>query len=178
LQYQLYIIAFVILLQNCRPKADQTNTDFKDKPKIPQFILEEHTNFLSFIDSLTLQKDSTGIIALKLKEIMMHHFREEEDYVLPALGVLSLLARDSVPSKPKEIILLTDKLKTQQHHIRAEHQLIGAFLKELLSVTNKEDRPAIEMFRKTVQRHAEDEETIYFPAAIVVGEHLKLRTKK
>jgi hypothetical protein len=173
----LYILVFILAFQNCRPPEDKMTGDFSGKPKVPQVILTEHRSLLSFVDSLTLMKDSTGLVALKLKEVMMHHFEEEEDFVLPPLGALTLLARDSIPAKFEEIIQLSEKLKRQHNHMLAEHQLITAFLGELVRVSKNENHKGIETFQKKLLAHAETEETIHFPAAILAGEYLKLKTK-
>lgn len=177
LKYLFNIIICLTLFQSCRPVADQESTDFPGKPKVPEVLLAEHRLLLSAIDSLALLKDSTGVVALKLKEIMEHHFKEEEDYVFPALGTLALLAGDHIPAESDRIIQLTEKLEKQHNHMIAEHQLVKAFLEDLLRVSNSEKHQGLETFKKAVLTHAAGEELIYFPAAILVGKYLKAKTK-
>ena len=75
---------------------------------------------------MTLYKDSSGRVAKKIEDMMEHHFKEEEDFILPLLGLLPLLANDQIPQQNKEIILLSEKVKSQLNHMSAEHQLIKA----------------------------------------------------
>lgn len=109
---------------------------------------------------------------------MLHHFQEEENYILPPLGLLPSLAKGQFPEHSKEIIMLSEKAKSQMDHMSAEHQLITAYIEELKQASTKENRPAIAEFEKEVSKHALSEEEVYFPAAIMVGEYLKLKEVK
>lgn len=71
---------------------------------------------------------TSGWVAIKLNELLQHHFKEEENYVLPPLGLLPLLANEKLPENSNEVISLTEKLKSQLSHISAEHQMIKAFI--------------------------------------------------
>ena len=58
----------------------------------------------------------------------------------------------------------------------AEHQLIIAYIGELKQASTAENQAAIMEFEKAVSKHALSEEEVYFPAAIMVGEYLKLKS--
>lgn len=163
------------LLVQCKPKEDNTITQFSGKPEVPATIMKEHTHLLDEINNLALLEDSTGRVALKLKELMTHHFREEEDYVLPPLGLLQMLAKGEVPLQADEIISLTEKLKSQSDHMLAEHQLIKAFLDEMMQIAAVEDHPEVSSLAEQIEKHALTEQEVYFPAAILVGEYLKIK---
>ena len=107
---------------------------------------------------------------------MLHHFKEEEDVVLPLLGLLPSLANDQMPEQIKNIILLSEKVKPLMNHLSAEHQLIKAYLEELKQASDSEHRPEILEFENEVSKHAISEEEVYFPASILIGEYLKLKS--
>jgi hypothetical protein len=172
-----FIIICITLFQSCRPDVDNVNSDFPGKPKVPDYILQEHRTLLSTVDSLALLKDSTGLAAIKLQEVMHHHFKEEEDYVLPVLGLLTPLAEGKLPAEREAIIQLTEKLRKEHNHMIAEHQLITALLQELVQTSKREGRERLETYKRAVLGHATAEEVVYFPAAILVGDYLKLKTK-
>ena len=163
------------LLIQCRPQADSTITEFPGKPEIPLSVKNDHAYLLDQIAKLTLLKDSTGGIAIKLHELMEHHFREEEDFVLPPLGHLQTIAEGKLPSGAKEIINLTEKLKAQSDHMLAEHQLIKAFMDELVQAAAVDNHPEVILLAEQVSKHASIEEEVFFPAAIVIGDYLKLK---
>ena len=135
------------LLVQCKPKEDNTITQFSGKPEVPATIMKEHTHLLDEINNLALLEDSTGRVALKLKELMTHHFREEEDYVLPPLGLLQMLAKGEVP-------------------LQAD---------EMMQIAAVEDHPEVSSLAEQIEKHALTEQEVYFPAAILVGEYLKIK---
>jgi len=177
MKYFLYIITTVLLI-SCRNKEADYITVFPGKPEVPSSIKNEHEYLLQQMHKLTLSRDSTGRIALKLDSLLQHHFQEEEDFVLPPLGHLSSLASGEIPERSIEVIQLTEKLKSQLNHMSAEHQLIKAWLGELKQAAVLDNHPQVIEFEKAVHNHATTEEEVYFPASILVGEYLKLRRNR
>lgn len=173
-------IFFVLLtlFSQCRPKKqEQPGTiEFTGKPVTPSSILEEHTDLLKEIRRFALLDDSTGRAALRLEELMIYHFREEEDYILPPLGLLPELSKGNITVQKDSIILLTEKFKSRSDLMLAEHQMILASLQEMKQAANRENHPAVDELEKALTRHAIIEEQILFPAAILVGEFLKLKS--
>lgn len=176
MKYFCCILLLVLFTSQCRPKEENTITQFSGKPEVPSSIRAEHQYLLDKIYKISLFQDSTGRVAIKLNELMQHHFNEEEDYVLPPLGLLPLLSTGKLPEQSKEVIVLTEKLKSQLSHMSAEHQLIKAFMAELILVASKENHPEIIEFEKEIHKHANTEEEILFPTAILIGEYLKLKS--
>lgn len=171
-----YLLLLVLFISQCRPKEENTVTRFLEKPTVPSSIKKEHEYLLAQIHKITLFQDSTGHVALKLNNLMLHHFKEEEDFALPPLGLLPLLASGKLPEQSKEVILLTEKLKSQLSHISVEHQLIKAFVDELLLAATNDNHPEIIEFEKELSKHANTEEEVFFPTAILIGEYLKLKS--
>lgn len=171
----LYLL---VLITGCNSKPDIVVTEFSGKPEVPSSIKATHESLLEQIHKLTLYNDSSSIIALKIEELMIHHFKEEEDYVLPQLGVLRALANGQIPEKSEEIILLSETVKSHMNHLSAEHQLITAFIKELREASAKENLPEINAFEKEIFKHSTSEEEVFFPTSILIGEYLKLKTEK
>jgi hypothetical protein len=127
----LPILSLSILLFQCRPEEKQYRVEFTGKPEIPQSIKGEHKYLLEAIRSITLFSDSTGPAAMKLYELLQHHFQEEEDYVLPPLGLLPMLAAGKLPEQTDSILMMTEKLREQLPHMIAEHQMVGVYIEEL-----------------------------------------------
>jgi hypothetical protein len=170
-----YLVLLALIFFQCRHKEENTNTQFPGKPEAPSSIKKEHENLLARINKLASLKDSAGRAAGKLQNLMQHHFTEEEDYVLPQLGLLPLLASGKLPDQSNEVIQLSEKLQSNLSHLSVEHQFIKACLDELKQVAAKEDMPEIIEFEKEIQKHAHTEEEVLFPAAVLVGEYLKLK---
>lgn len=171
-----YILLFSLLLTQCKPKEDNTFSQFAGKPEIPASIKKEHEYLLDEIGRIALLEDSTGKAAVKLKKLMQHHFKEEEDYVLAPLGLLPSLIEGKIPAQSKAVIGLTDKLKAELNHMSAEHQLIKAYMDELIQAAGKENHPEVNSLEKEINKHAATEEEVFFPASILIGEFLKLKS--
>ena len=98
----LYLLVFFI--SQCREKVDNNYTMlFPGKPDMPSAIKDEHDSLLARLHVITLFHDSTGIMAIKLLDLMDHHFSEEENIVFPPLGLLPSLASGEIPEKRDEI---------------------------------------------------------------------------
>lgn len=171
----LYIPLLFFMIQ-CKPKGDQLFTHFPNKPEVPSSIKETHLSLLEQVHKITLYNDSSTPIALKLEELMVHHFREEENFILPSLGLLPSLANGQLPEESEAIILLCQKVKAQMDHMSVEHQMIKVHIDELKQASKKENLVEIINFEKEVIKHAISEEEVFFPTAILVGEYLKLKT--
>jgi hypothetical protein len=175
MKYFFYSLLLVLFIGQCRHKEENPVIQFPGKPEVPLSIKKEHKNLLDQIHRITLFQDSAGLVAIKLSDLMQHHFKEEEDFALPPLGLLSLLASGKIPEQSNEIILLADKLPSQLTHLSVEHQLIKAYMDELRQADTNGSHPEIIEFEKELQKHANIEEEVFFPAAILIGEYLKLK---
>ena len=171
----LFYLFLLVFFSQCKPKVDNTTAQFIGKPEVPSSIKNTHVNLLERVQNLTLNTDSSHEIAIKLEVLMQHHFKEEEDFILPLLGLLPLLANGNIPEQSKELISLSEKVKLNLEHMNVEHQLIVAYIQELKQASSKEKLPEIIVFENEVIKHAKSEEEVYFPAAVLVGEYLKLR---
>ena len=174
----LFYLFLLLFTSQCKPKVDNSFTQFQGKPEVPSSIKETHLQLLEQIHKMTSYADSSGRVALKLEDMMLHHFKEEEDFILPPLGLLPLLANNQTPEQSKEVIILCENIKAQINHMSAEHQLIEAYIAELKQAADQEHLGEIIEFEKEVIKHARSEEEVFFPAAILVGEYLKLKSEK
>jgi hypothetical protein len=178
MKYFFYSLLLVLFIGQCRHKEENPVTLFHGKPEVPSSIKKDHENLLDQIHRITLFQDSAGLVAIKLNDLMQHHFKEEEDFVLPPLGLLPLLTSGKLPEQSKEVIQLCEKLKSQLLHLSVEHQLIKAYMDELMQAAANENHPEIIELEQELQKHANTEEEVFFPAAILIGEYLKLKVTR
>jgi hypothetical protein len=176
MRFFLSIFLPVLLLIQCQPKEDVYFTDYQEKPEVPSSIMEVHKTLLDQAYQYTLLPDSAGLAAIKLYELMQYHFKEEEDYVLPPLGLLPMLANGEIPEESEELIQLTEKLKSQLAVILAEHQMVVAYLEDIKQVASDDYLSEINKFEKELQKHAQIEEEVFFPASILIDEYVELKS--
>ncbi|SDM35200.1 Hemerythrin HHE cation binding domain-containing protein [Daejeonella rubra] len=171
-----HLLPVILFFSQCRNKDENFVSTFPGKPEVPSSIKKEHDNLLEKLYKFTSINDSTGLAAKKLYNLLQHHFNEEEDYVLPPLGLLPQLTNGKIPEQTKNVIALTEKLKSQLSHMSAEHQLIEAYLDEIKQADSNLKYPEIIELEKEIHKHAKIEEEVLFPASILVGDYLKLKT--
>jgi hemerythrin superfamily protein len=102
---------------------------------------------------------------------------KEEEFALPPLGLLPALSRDEVDETAKSVLSMTDRLKSEMSEMLEEHKMVVAALKNLIAAAEAEKKPEHARFAEKLMLHAQTEEEVLYPAAILVGEYLKLRFK-
>ena len=70
---------------------------------------------------------------------------------------------------------MADKLKADVPHMLQEHKDIVVALRKLIAAAKQENKLEHARFAEKLILHAQNEEEVLYPAAILVGEYLKLR---
>jgi hemerythrin-like domain-containing protein len=91
------------------------------------------------------------------------------------LGLLVDLSKGKISDEMKPAIVLSDKLKQGLQQMLSEHQQIVASLEKLKKAANEENYPDVLQFTETLKLHAQTEEQVLYPTAILIGEYLKLK---
>ena len=145
---------------------------------IPGSLKSEHEELHAELVRATKAGGKTGESARAVAKILHPHFEKEEEYALPPLGLLRVLAGGKVTQEMKEAIIMTDRLKAELHQMLEEHKEIVAALRNLTDAAEKENKPEYARFAEKLALHAQNEEEVLYPAAILVGEYLKLKLIK
>ncbi len=116
-----------------------------------------------------------GAAATRVAEALHAHFEGEERYAMPPLALLPALAAGQVTPEMAGIVTLTETLKSELPQMLAEHQAILAALDELSAAAGRAGNAEALAFADQLRLHAQNEEEILYPAAILVGEYLKLK---
>jgi len=99
--------------------------------KIPKALRIEHEGLHSELVEATNASGKTGAAAKAVAEVLHAHFVEEEEYALPPLGLLSLLAEGKATPDMENVLTMTDRLKAEHHQMLGERKAIGTALKNL-----------------------------------------------
>jgi len=145
------------------------------KFKIPSSLQEEHKELHHTLEKFTQLPGKTGIAAKEVAKLLHPHFIKEEEYALPPLGLLVDLSKGKISDEMKPAIVLSDKLKQGLQQMLSEHQQIVASLEKLKKAANEENYPDVLQFTETLKLHAQTEEQVLYPTAILIGEYLKLK---
>jgi hypothetical protein len=141
--------------------------------KIPASLKVEHDELHAELVSLTKAPGRVGDAARNVATLLHPHFVKEEEYALPPLGLLATVAQGTVMPAMRAVFAMTDRLKRELPEMLAEHRVVVAALEKLAEAGKAEKRTDAERFAEKLRLHAETEEQVLYPAAILVGEYVK-----
>ncbi len=142
---------------------------------IPAALKAEHEKLHTDLSAATRLPGQTGQAAKRVAAVLHEHFLSEEEFALPPLGLLGPISEGRATPDMQEVIALTDRLKAEMPRMLTEHNAIVEALKELRRAATAERQPEVSRFVDELTAHAQNEEQVLYPAAIVVGEYLKLK---
>jgi hemerythrin HHE cation binding domain-containing protein len=145
--------------------------------KIPESLKAEHLELHEELARAIKAGGRTAEAARAVEDVLHPHFLKEEEYALPPLGLLSSLAEGNVTPEMRAVIAMTDKLKADLPHMLQEHRAIVAALERLSATAKQEGKTEHALFAEKLMMHARNEEEVLYPAAILVGEYLKMKLK-
>jgi hypothetical protein len=148
------------------------------KFQIPQPMVEEHEELHTNLKKAILAGGKVGEAAKVVADILHPHFEREEKFALPPLGLLAALAKGEIKPEMAEVFKMTDVLKAELPSMLEEHQAIIAALENLKAAAKEEKKPEVLHFAEKLVLHAQTEEQVSYPTALLIGEYLKLKLAK
>lgn len=146
--------------------------------RIPEAIEAEHSELLAELARATHAGGEVGEAAKAVAALLRPHFAKEEEFALPPLGILKPLAEGRVTPDMSGIIAISAKLKAQLPDMLNDHRKIVAALTNLEAAARRENKPEYTEFAHKLALHAQTEEEITYPAAILAGEYVKLKLQR
>jgi len=145
---------------------------------IPTPLRDEHDELHAQLKDATREPGAVGEAAREVARLMHPHFVREEEFALPPLGLLADVVRGARRAEMREAIAMTRRLKAELPAMFDEHRQIVAALTRLRAAAHDAGMPQYEQFAQALVRHAETEELVLYPAAVLLGEHLARELKE
>lgn len=143
----------------------------------PASIQAEHHEIHEALVALTKVAGPVGTAAKELAATLHPHFVREEEIALPPLGLLAPLAAGKSPDGMKEALAMSDTLRKEMPRMLEEHKAIRAATEKLATTAKAERHTAGQTFAATLALHAQTEEEVLYPAAILVGDLIRARSR-
>lgn len=143
-------------------------------PAIPASLKAEHQELHAELAAAVKLGGKTGSAAEAVERALAPHFAKEEEYALPPLGLLKPLAEGRVTPEMHSMAQVAARLKADLPRMLEEHQAIVKTLDALAAAARAEQHDEALRFTEKLKLHAQNEEEILYPAAILVGEYLTL----
>lgn len=146
--------------------------------EIPKPLQAEHEHLHSTLVKASKERGAVGEAAREVAGLLHPHFVREEQFALPPLALLSELARGGVTPEMTQVLPMTRRLKAELPAMLAEHRQIVGALDKLRAAAQAANLPEYERFADALALHAQTEEQVLYPAAVLVGEHVALSSNK
>jgi hypothetical protein len=153
------------------PEAPAPSNTFQ----IPTSLTVEHEALHEELSAATKLGGNTGAAAQQVATLLHAHFVSEEEFALPPLALLRPLASGRVSPDMRTVITLTDRLQAELPRMLDEHKAIVAALDEMRRAAEAEGHLDAARFADRLTLHAQHEEEVLYPAALLVGELVMLK---
>lgn len=141
--------------------------------QIPSALEAEHRQLHARLAAAADAGGRTGAAARALEKLLGPHFRKEEQYALPLLGLLPSLAGGKRPDDAQSAIAMSGRLKQELPGMLREHAAIATAVERLRAAAASERRNDVVQFADMLASHAQQEEQIHYPSAVLVGQYLR-----
>lgn len=143
--------------------------------QIPRTLTTEHEALHQRLVQATHLEGATGEAAREVARRLHPHFMKEEAYALPPLGLLAALTEpghDADVADMAEVLPMTRQLEAELGQMLAEHREIVTALAVLRAAAETEQQAEVVAFADALEAHAQIEEQVMYPAAILVGRYV------
>lgn len=142
---------------------------------IPASVRAEHQEIHSALVAATKDKGKVGAAARDLVKILDPHFKREEQIALPPLGLLAPLSRGEFNVQMRDVLPMTDSLRAELPRMLDEHKAIHAATERMGQAARAQGNAKVARLAEQLALHAQSEEEVYYPAAVVVGDLVRAR---
>ena len=142
---------------------------------IPQPLKNEHEALHERLRQATEAGGEVGEAAKTVARLMHPHFLKEDQMALPPLGLLVNLARGEMNAEMAAVLELTDRLEAELPQMLEEHRSIVDALTGLREAAGRAGRDDVVAFAEALVEHAQTEEEVMYPAALLVGQVVRQR---
>jgi hypothetical protein len=145
--------------------------------KAPLSLRREHEELHADLARAGQVPGRIGEAARAVARIMHPHFLREDEYAMPPLNLLARLAKGKVTPDMAEVLPLVARLKEELPLMIEEHRAIMGAVRELAMAAETENDETYIRFAAELIVHAQLEEEVLYPAAILVGEYVQSHLK-
>ena len=161
-----------------RGRAAAAREDKRGQPwgfEIPEPLRIDQNELCVALERAILSGGKTGKAARELQKVLQPHLLKEEEDLLQILGLLLPLAQGGISDAMPGIPPRTEHLKARMFEIMREHVVIIEAARKLLQAARSEKKLSLVAFTERLTLRAWTDEVVFYPAAILIGEYLKLK---
>ncbi len=136
----------------------------------PTSIERAHQELLQLLIVVQRLPGKTGTCAEEVAKCLQPHSDREDECTLPLLGLLQDLAAGTLTlAEARQGSKVYARLREEYPLMSAEHKELFKLIGQLKTAGMEEGHLTAVRFAKTMERHAQDEEELLYPAALLAG---------
>jgi hypothetical protein len=139
----------------------------------PHSLAAEHRELHEVLARASKESGELGRAAVELEKALAPHFKREEEIATPPLGLLPKLARAEATADMRAVLPMTDALERELPQMLKEHEAIRQAVTKFRAAAVQAQRDEYVGFSDGLAAHAQQEEEILYPAAVLVGRYVK-----
>ena len=141
----------------------------------PASLRIEHAQLHAELTRATRETGALGEAAYEVARVLHAHFTKEEEYAMPPLALLAKLAWGGATLDMAPMLAICRKLKAELPQMLLEHKDIVSALERFRSRAVEAGKEDYVRFADSLILHAQTEEEVFYPAAVLVGEFLEMK---
>lgn len=142
---------------------------------VPEVLKREHVALFLELEAAASGTGPVAEAAGHLVRLLRGHLKREEQVAFPLLGLLPHLVDGVVGEEMRVAVPVTDRLRQELRRLREEHVAIVAAVEVLVEAARKEGVAEYSSLAHHLLEHARIEEAVLYPAALIVGEYVKMK---
>jgi len=146
--------------------------------RVPEPIRIEHEHLHEELARAVNAGGRTGEAAHRLEEALSGHFEEENELVMPLLGLLEPLAQGRVTEAMRPAVEQSRQVQEKLPRFLEEHRAIRDAVDRLVEAAEAEGKSDVAEFGRRLALHARHEEAVLYPAAILVGRQVEVALQR
>ncbi|HEX9580772.1 MAG TPA: hypothetical protein VF970_06670 [Gemmatimonadales bacterium] len=143
----------------------------------PPSVRHEHDHLHARLARAERTPGRLGEAARTVARILHPHFLREDEYATPPLALLHDLAHGHYAAAMSSVLPLVQRLRQELPLMLEEHQAILGALDELAGVARDVRDDDLVRLAEELKLHAQLEEEVLYPAALLVGDYVQLRMR-
>lgn len=174
----LFIAGLLLPPDGASQIKPQRKPSLTSQIRIPESTRAEHAEIHDELTRAARAAGPVGAAARALASVLHPHFEREEQIALPPLGLLAPLARGEFSPDMREVLPLTDSLRTELPRMLEEHKAIHRRTVKLGEVARAAGNTPVAQLAEALALHARSEEELSYPAAVLVGDIVRSRSSQ
>jgi hypothetical protein len=145
------------------------------KLDVPDVLKRDHGKLLLDLKAASIGASAVAAAARRLLALLLDHLEREEEYAFRLLGLLPHLVDGTIAEEMLAAIPASDRLRVELRRLRQDHVMIVGAIGELIEAERRAGKREYARLADDLLEHARMEEAILYPAALVVGDYVRLR---